>query len=208
MSRAALATVAAVVLAPAAFASHPSWSVDARLNVDADRALERVVAEYEVSSDHSLERAEIAVVDKCAGRVRRYGLAPPGRSMDREGILGLRELGRPAVLFSIVYPDRREIARVVQLRAKRRGACPRPAAIFDYSSARPPYPAPEGLSIRDAMLAPGEHSTVYAGRELLLTEEYAGPRGNPIRMLRRTYYRYAPAKRRYVAYHTEVSPPA
>jgi hypothetical protein len=208
MSRATLATVAAVVLAPAAFASHPSWSFDARLNVDADRALERVVADYEVSSDHSLERAEIAVVDRCAGRVRRYRLAPPGRSMDREGILGARELGRPAVLFSMVYPDGLEIARVVQLRSKRRGACPRPAAIFDYSSARPPYPVPEGLGIRDARLEPGEHSTAYAGRELLLTEMYASPGANPIRKLRRTYYRYAAATRRYVAYHTEVSPPA
>lgn len=208
MSRATLATVVAVVLAPAAFASHPSWSLDTRLNVDGDRALERVVAAYEVSSNHAFERAEIAVVDRCAGRARRYALAPPGRSMAREEILGRRELGRPAILFSMLYPDGHEIARVVQLRSKRKGACPRPRAILDYSSARPPYAAPEGLTIRDARLVPGEHSTAFPGRELLLTEEYASGRASPILQLRRTYFRYSATQRRYVAYLTEVLPPA
>jgi hypothetical protein len=208
MFRATLVTAVAAISAPVAFASHPSWSLDTRLNVDADRALERVVAKYEVSSNHAFERAEIAVVDRCGGRARRYELAPPGRSMAREEILGRRELGRPAILFSMVYPDGREIARVVQLRSKRRGACPRPVAIFDYSSSQPPYPVPGGFTIRDAKLMPGEHSTAYAGRELLLTEAYASGRASPIQQLRQTYFRYSTTQRRYVAYHTEIIPPA
>jgi hypothetical protein len=208
MIRATLALVAALLLAPAAFASHPSWFVDRRENLDADRALERVSAEYEVTSDHKFERATIAVLDNCKGRVRRYEPAPPGKSMSREGILGPSVLGRRALLFSMVYPDRHEIVRAVQLRPKRKGACPTPVAILAYSSARPTYPAPAGYSIRDAKVDANEYSTTFPGKELLLTEEYTSPRLNPIRTIRRTYYSYSSAKRRYVPYRTEVIPPA
>jgi hypothetical protein len=34
------------------------------------------------------------------------------------------------------------------------------------------------------------------------------PRLNPIRTIRRTYFNYSSAKRRYVPYRTEVIPPA
>jgi hypothetical protein len=208
MTRATLALVGALVLAPAAYASHPSWFLDRKENVDADRALERVSAEYEVTSDHKFERATIAVLDYCNGRVRRYELALPGKSMNREDIVGQRVLGRHAVLFSMVYTDRHEIVRAVQLRPKRRGACPTPVAIFAYSSARPLYPAPQGYTIRDAKVDANEYSTSFAGKELLLTEEYMSPRLNPIRTIRRTYFNYSSAKRRYVPYRTEVIPPA
>jgi hypothetical protein len=207
MTRATLALVAALVLAPAAFASHPSWFLDRRENLDADRALERVSAEYEITSDHKFERATIAVLDNCKGRVHRYELAPPGKSMNREGVLGPSVLGRRAVLFSMVYPDQHEIVRAVQLRPKRKGACPTPVAILAYSSARPTYPAPAGYSIRDAKVDANEYSTTFPGKELLLTEEYTSPRLNPIRTIRRTYYSYSSAKRRYVPYRTEVIPP-
>jgi hypothetical protein len=202
-----VALVAALALVPAAFASHPSWFLDKQENLDADRALERVSAEYEVTPDHRFERATIAVFDNCAGRVRRYALAAPGRFMDREGILGPRVLGRRALLFSMVYPDGHEIVRVVQLRPKRRGACPTLAALLDYSSARPPYPAPQGYTVRDAKVDVNQYSSAFAGKELLLTEEYASPRLNPIRMVRRTFFNYSSPKRRYVPYRTEVSPP-
>ncbi|HET7856900.1 MAG TPA: hypothetical protein VFL41_10630 [Gaiellaceae bacterium] len=200
------ALVAALLLVPAAFASHPSWVLEWKGNVDADRALERISAEYDVSSDHKFERATISVFDNCRGRVRQYTLAV-GRSTNREGILGQRDLGRPGVLFTMVYADRHEIARVVQLRPKQRGACPTPVAILDYSSARPTYPAPQGYTVRDAKLQPGDYSATYAGRELLLTEEYTSPRLNPIRLLRNTYFNYSAAKRRYVPYRTELTPP-
>jgi hypothetical protein len=202
------ALVAALVLGPAAFASHPSWFVDRKANVDADRALERISAEYEVTSDHRFERATIAVVDNCRGRVRQYQLALPGRSMNREDILGPSVLGRRALLFSMVYRDGHKIARVVQLRPKRRGACPTPVAIFAYSSARPPYPAPQGSIVRDAKVAVGEYGAKFAGKELLLTEEYTRtPRMDPVRKLRHTYFNYSNAKRRYVPYRTELTPP-
>jgi hypothetical protein len=201
------ALVAALALVQAAFASHPSWFLDRQENLDADRAPERVSAEYEVTSDHKFERATIAVFDNCAGRVRRYQLALPGRFMNREDILGPSALGRRALLFSMVYPDRHEIVRVVQLRPKRKGACPTPAALLAYSSARPPYPVPQGYTVRDAKVGVAEYSTAFAGKELLLTEEYTSPRLNPIRTLRRTYYNYSTAKRRYVPYRTEVTPP-
>jgi hypothetical protein len=202
-----VAFVAALALVPAAFASHPSWFLDRQENLDADRAVERVSAEYEVSSDHKFERATIAVFDKCAGRVRQFQLALPGKFMNREDILGPSALGRRALLFSIVYPDGHEIVRVVQLRPKRKGACPTPAGLLAYSSARPPYLPPQGYTVRDAKVGVSEYSTAFAGRELLLTEEYTSPRLNPIRILRRTYYRYSSAKRRYVPYRTEVTPP-
>ena len=198
--------VAAFLLVPAAFASHPSWSFESKANVDADRALERISASYDVSSDHKFERATVSVADTCRGRVRQYRLAV-GRSTNRESILGQRDLGRPGVLFTMVYADGHEIARVVQLRARQRGVCPTPVAIFAYSSARPPYPAPQGYTVRDAKVGPGEHSATFPGRELLLTEEYQGPRLNPIRMQRMTYFNYSAAKKRYVPYRTELTPP-
>lgn len=207
MTRATLALVVALVLAPTAVASHPSWILDRKENLDSDRALERVVAEYDVSSDHSVQHAEIAAVDRCGGRERRYQLAAPGSFMSRDAIRGASALGRPGVLFTMTYPDRHEIARVVQLRRKRKGACPTPVVLLSYSSARPTYPPPEGYSVRDAKAEPGEYSSAYAGDEILLTEEYTSPRMNPIRVLRKTYFRYAAAKRRYVAYDTEVTPP-
>ena len=201
--------VAALVLGPAAFASHPSWFLDRKANLDADRALERISAEYEVTSDHRFERATISVFDNCRGRVEHYELAPPGRSMKREEILDQRRLGRRAVLFSMVYGDGHEIVRVIQLRPKRRGACPTPFAMLAYSSARPPYPAPQGSKVRDATVTVGDYAARLAGKELLLTEEYTRtPRMDPIRKLRRTYFGYSNAKRRYVPYRTELTPPA
>lgn len=203
------ALVAALVLGPAAFASHPSWFVDRKTNLDGDRALERISAEYEVTSDHRVERATISVFDNCRGRVEHYELAPPGRSLNREEILGQRALGRRAVLFSMVYRDGHEIARVVQLRPKRRDACPTPVAIFAYSSARPPYPAPQGSKVRNAKVVVGEYAAKFAGKELLLTEEYTRTPGmDPIRKLRHTYFRYSNAKRRYLPYRTGLTPPA
>jgi hypothetical protein len=203
------ALVAALVFGPAAFASHPSWFLDRKANLDADRALERISAEYEVTSDHRFERATIAILDNCKGRVRQFQLAAPARSMNREDIVGPRVLGRRALLFSMVYRDGHEIARVVQLRPRRRGACPTPVAIFAYSSARPPYPAPQGSLVRDARVVVGDYAAKFAGRELQLIEEYTRtPRMDPIRKLRRTYFRYSNAKRRYVPYRTELTPPA
>jgi hypothetical protein len=206
MFRATFALVVALLLAPAALASHPSWILDRKENLDADRAFERVVASD--NADHANPRAMIAAVDRCGGRERKYALAAPGTSIGRDGILGARALGRPGVLFTMTYRDKHEIARVVQLRAKRKGACPTPSLLLNYSSARPPYPPPEGFTIRDAKVEPGEHSSAYAGPELLLTEEYTSPRMSPIRHLRKTYFRYAAAKRRYVPYDTQLIPPA
>jgi hypothetical protein len=198
--------VAVLALAPAALASPPSWFLDRKLNLDGDRALERIHAAYDVSSDHKYQRAEIAALDTCAGRERRYELAPPGKFMAREAIFGRRALGRAAVLFSMSYADRHWIARVVQLRPKQKGACPTPALLFDYSSVRPPYPAPDGYTVGLVSAAPGEHSSAYAGKELLLTEEYSSPRLSPVRKIRHTYLRYLGSKRRYVPYRTEVVP--
>lgn len=206
MVRATPSIVAALVVAPVAVASHPSWTLDRKENLDRDRALERIVAEYDASSDHKFERAEIAAIDRCRGRERRYELAAASRSMEREGILGGQALGRRGVAFAMFYGDGRWIARVVQLRPRRAGACPTPVWLLAYSSQTPPYPVPRGYSIRDVRVEAGEHSTAYAGKELLLTEEYWSPEMNPVRKLRRTYFHYAAAKRRYLPYRTELSP--
>jgi hypothetical protein len=208
MFRATLITVAALTLAPIAIASHPSWMLDRKVNLDGDRALERIVAEYDVSFDHKVEEATIMAFDRCRASTRRYALAAPGRSLEREGILGPDALGRKAVAFAMAYADGTKIARVVQLRKSRTGACPRPAWLLAYSSRNPPYPAPEGYGITAARLAAGEDSSAHAGKEVVLTEEYSSPRLNPGRKLRHTYFGYSAAKRRYVAYRTEVIPPA
>lgn len=200
------AFVAVLALAPAALASPPSWFLDRKSNLDGDRALERIHAAYDVSSDRKYQRAEIAAFDTCGGRKRRYELAPPGTFMARDAIFGRRALGRPAVLFSMSYADRHWIARVVRLRAKQKGACPTPALLFDYSSVRPPYPAPEDYTVGNVYAAPGEHSAAYTGKELLLTETYSSPRLGPVRKIRNTYLRYLSSKQRYVAYRTEVVP--
>jgi hypothetical protein len=209
MFRATPAIVAAFVLAPVAFATHPSWMDERKVNLDGDRALERIVAGYAVSSDHKFERADMAAFDRCGGRERRYELAAPGRWVG--GILSRKALGRSAVAFSMGYRDGHVIARVIQLRAKREGwwslgACPTPASLLAYSSKSPPYPAPPGYDIAVAQFAAGEHSSAYPGKELVLTEDYSSPRMNPSRKLRRTYFGYSTAKRRYVAYRTDLSP--
>jgi hypothetical protein len=200
------ALVAVLALAAAALASPPSWFLDRKSNLDGDRALERIHAAYDVSSNHKYQRAEIAAFDTCAGRERRYELAPPGTFMAREAIFAGRALGRPAVLFSMTYADDHWIARVVQLRPRQKGACPTPALLFDYSSVRPPYPTPEGYTVGNITAAPGEHSSAYAGKELLLTEEYSSPRLSPVRKIRHTYLRYRSSKQRYVPYRTEIVP--
>jgi hypothetical protein len=200
------ALVAVLALAPAALASPPSWFLDRKSNLDGDRALERIHAAYDVSPDYKYQRAEIAAIDTCTGRERRYELAPPGTFMAREAIFGRRALGRPGVLFSMSYADQRWIARVVQLRAKRKGACPTPALLFEYSSVRPPFPTPEGYTVGSISAAPEEHSAAYAGKELLLTEDYSSPRLTPVRKIRRTYLRYLSSRQRYVPYRTEVVP--
>jgi hypothetical protein len=206
MSRATPVIVAAFLLAAPAVASHPSWILDRKENLDRDRAPERIVAEYDVSSDHKFERAEIAAIDRCRARERRYELAAPGRFIEREGILGRQALGRPGVAFSMRYQDGHWIARVVQLRSRRARTCPTPVWLLAYSSTSPPNPAPQGYDIGAVGVDAGEHSTAYAGKELLLTEEYSNPQMNPVRKLRRTYFRYSAAKRRYVPYRTEISP--
>lgn len=206
MACAILGLVVTLALAPTALASHPSWFLDKRWNLDGDRALERVVAEYDVSLDHKYERATIDVIERCAGKALRNTLAAPGRSLDRELILRSTRLGRPGVAFAMTYPDGSSIARIVQLRPRRPGACRTPVAIFSYSSKRPPYPPPDGYWVDGIRLEPGEHSAIYPGKELLLTEEYASRRLDPVRRTRRSYFRYAGAKRAYVAYRTELTP--
>jgi hypothetical protein len=198
--------VAALVLGPAAFASHPSWFLDRKANLDADRMLERISAEYEVTSDHRFERATIGIIDNCKGRVRQFQLALPGRWMNQNDIVGPRVLGRRALLFTLLYRDGHVIARVVQLRPKRRGACPTPAALFAYTSRRPPYPPPRGWSVRGAHVDAAEYAGKFAGRELLLIETYFRTgTSEPVKKIRQTYFRYANAKRRYVPYRTEVT---
>ena len=83
---------------------------------------------------------------------------------------------------------------------------PTPVRLLAYSSKNPQFPAPEGYDIADVQVEAGEYSAAYAGKELLLTEDLLEPRMNPIRKLRRTYFRYSAVKRRYLSYRTEVSP--
>jgi hypothetical protein len=206
MGRVTVALVAVLGLAPAALASHPSWLFERPANLDGDRGRERIVAEYDVSSDHKSERAEIAAVDRCGGRDRRYELVPPGRFMNREDIRGDRVLGRPGALVSMVYRDGHSIARVVQLRRSARASCPRPGVLFSYSTRTPPQPPPGKFVLARFEVDVRDEAARFPGKELVLSEYYSELPGSPLRSVRQTYYRYRAAVRRYVVYKTALRP--
>lgn len=174
------------------------------MNLDDDPARETVTASWNVSFDHTYQRAEVVVLDDCGGERRLLELAPPGRSMFPRAIQGSRALGRPGVLFKIGYSDGHWIARVARLRRPQTGGCPEPAALFDYSTASPPRPPPTGRVVAGFGVTIGEYSRI-PGRELRLTERYGTSPSHRGPMSRRTYFRYLKAQGRYVGYRTVLT---
>jgi hypothetical protein len=172
------------------------------MNLDGDRALERVVAEYDVSFDHKQERADVTAFDRCNGKEVAHKLVRTGKRLSVSEIFGPRALGRPAVLFAVGYGGRTGVARVMGLRLREGQTCPSPYTFFAYSTSKPPKPPPAGLLVRDFDLVPRNDSTRYPGPELVLTEFY-GPSTGDTAAKRLTYFRYRSG--RYVAYRSKLS---
>jgi hypothetical protein len=176
-----LALLAGLALAGDAFATHPSWFEELRLNVDGDRAAELVRASYDVSSDHKVERGSITARDTCAGRRVTVALIPAGKFTPRIA-LKPAQLGRAAVGVAADYRGGPRVARVARLRNCRL------QVLLAFSST-------SGASVN---LEARNDSTRFPGREVVVVEGLRDA-------ARRTYFRWAPARQRYLKYRTEFS---
>lgn len=172
------------------------------MNLDRDRTLERLVAEYAVSSDHRQERADITAFDRCNGREVSHKLVRTGKRLSVGDIYGPRALGRPAVLFAVGYGGRTAVGRVMGLRLRRGQSCPSPYTHFAYSTSRPPRAPPPGLFVRNFSLVPRNDSARYPGPELRLLEFYGPSTGDAVSK-RETLFRFRNG--RYVAYRSRLS---
>lgn len=197
-----LAVLLALVAAPAALASHPSQHRELSANLDGDRALERVVAEEDVSRDHTVWRASVRIVDRCAGRNRSY---PVAAGFQRLGEAKAEQVdGRgPKEVLGVVYSLNAAdgVARLVHL-VSRPGRCPAPRILFAYTAARTERPA-SGLELSQFTVDVAELEARYPGRELRLTELFQTP---PMlsSIQREKLYRYVRARDGYVLYATNT----
>ena len=199
MRRAALIVATVLVAVPAAGASHPSRQVTLHANLDADRALERVVAREDSSVDHTELSARVAVVDFCGGRSRTLGLVSGRASLLAARFFQADGRGRVEVLAAVGGPIGevgQGAAKVVRLVAAR-GGCPRVRALLAYSASSPPFPTPEGFVLSSFEIRPDEVESRYPGREIVLVEWYRSGAALASRV-RTSTYRYATAKDRYV----------
>jgi hypothetical protein len=175
------ALLAGVAVTGDASATHPSWFKELRLNVDGDRAAELVRVAYDVSSDHKLERGSITARDTCGGRRVQVALVPAGKYTPA---LALRpaQLGRAAVGVVADYRDGSHLARVVRLRS-----C-RAQVLLSFST-----PAAASLQLEAR-----NDSARFPGREVVAVEGLRDA-------ARRTFFRWAPVRQRYVKYKTTFS---
>jgi hypothetical protein len=176
-----LALVGGLAVAGNASAAHPSWLEELRLNIDGDRATELVKVSYDVSSDHKTERGRITATDTCAGRRVVVALIPSGKFTPNVA-LKPAQLGRAAVGITADYRGGPRIARVVRLRNCRL------QILLSFSS-------PTTASIQ---LEARNDSARYPGREVVVVEGLRDAR-------RRTFFRYAPARQRYLKYRTSFT---
>jgi hypothetical protein len=170
-----------LALAGDAFATHPSWIEELKLNIDGDRAAESVKASYDVSSDHKVERGSVTATDRCGGRRFTVAVIPAGKYTPR---IALRpaQLGRAAVGVVADYRGGPRVARVGRLRNCRL------QVLLSFSSA-------SGASVN---LEARSDSASFPGREVVVVEGLRDA-------ARRTFFRWAPARQRYVKYRTEFS---
>jgi hypothetical protein len=192
----------ALVAAPAALASHPSQHRQLTVNLDHDRALERVVADEEVSRDHSIWRASVRIVDRCGGRNRSYRVAG---GFQRLGEAKAEQVdGRGAkevlgVVYSVSAAD--GAARLVRL-VSRPGRCPALRTLFEYVAAKSERPGP-GFALVQFTVEVVELEARYPGRELRLTELFQTP---PMlsSVHREKLYRSVRTRDTYVLYDTNT----
>lgn len=198
-----LVVALALVVAPAALASHPSQHRELKANLDRDRALERIVADEDVSRDHSIWRASVRVVDRCRGRDRSYLVLDGYQRLEIARPVQADGRGSSEVLVLLRGSAAGAGgARIVRL-TPRSGRCPSLRTLFTYVAARAePGPVPD-LRLTWFTVELVELERRYGGRELRLTEEFTMP---PMlsAVRRETLYRYVRGRDTYVVYATNT----
>jgi hypothetical protein len=186
-----------LALAPAALASHPSRLTNIPVNLDGDRALERLVAEENVSFDHQVWYAHVRVVDVCRGRARTHAVTRRWRQLDEARVVQADGRGRREVFALVRRGSDQGEAKVVRL-TDRRGACPAPRALFLYATDRATMPK---LLVLIAFRVELAELDPARGLEVRLVETF-GISGMLSSRERETRYRYVVRDDRYVAYST------
>jgi hypothetical protein len=197
-----LVVLLALLAAPAALASHPSQHRELKANLDGDRALERVIAVEDVSRDHSIWRASVRIVDRCAGRNRSYQVAAGFQRLGEAKAEQVDGRGPKEVLGVVYSPTATDgVARLVRL-VSRPGRCPALRTLFAYTAARTDRPA-SGFELTQFTVEIVELDARYPGRELRLTELFQTP---PMlsSIHREKLYRYVRARDGYVLYATNT----
>jgi hypothetical protein len=197
-----LVFVLALVVVPAALASHPSKLIETKANLDADRASERIVGVEAVSRDHSIWRASVRIVDRCGGRNRSYRVVAgfqrlgEARAEQVDGRGAKEVLG---VVYSVSAGD--GVARLVRL-VSRPERCPALRTLFDYVASKSDRPGP-GFDLVQFMVEVVELDARYPGRELRLTELFQTP---PMlsSVHREKLYRYVRPRDTYLLYETNI----
>ena len=196
-----VAVVLALLAVPAALASHPSQRREVKANLDRDRALETIVGIEDVSSDHSIWRANVHVVDRCRRRPRSYLVLDGFQRLDASRAVQADGRGASEVLALLrgLAAGAGE-ARIVRLVPSAR-RCASLRTLFRYIAARAePGPIPE-LRLTWFAVEVVELNRAYAGREVRLTEDFTMP---PMlsSVRRETLYRFVRARDTYLAYAT------
>lgn len=198
----ASALLAALALAPALLASHPSQRREINANVDGDRALERVIAVENVSRDHSVWRASVQIVDRCGGRNRSHVVAAGFPRLGDAKAVQADGRGANEVLGVVYDRSARDgIARLVRL-VPRAGRCPVPRTLFRYVAAASDAPA-DGGELVQFTIDVVELDSRHAGRELRVTELFQTP-AESSSVHRETLYRFVRARDAYVVYATNT----
>ena len=193
----------AVLLSAFGLAAAPPGQIDRplRANLDADAASEIVQPEAVG------KRWRLALIDQCQEKEQRYVLSPAYDFVDR---LEVAEADGNAKAPELLYSLRNGAGNAGTVRiAKLDGpakACPKPATLFTYTTARPTARPPAGYVLADFEVTVKENASRYAGREIRVVEQYAKGRS----MLccpsasRTTWFRLDPKKKAYVSYGTKL----
>jgi hypothetical protein len=129
-----------VVLAAPASASQPTRTQ--RVNLDGDRARERVVVSHSIGSGESAPRARVDVLDRCRGAWRRHSLAAGDGMVERAQVVELDGRTARRELLLVLESGAGGVAKAVRLDGGGR-TCARPRTLFEHS----PQPPPSGHAL-------------------------------------------------------------